>query len=168
MRQVCGILVAMMVVMAGAAEESDSAAMNIEQLIQAGNKYFKGPGANASTAKKEDFKKEIVASLKDKKISFAATVYDTVRDGDGFLMTLTDTFQTVKISATASTSDKKVLDIGGGDSVSVTGVISMIAFVLDRKGPHSSDPVIIMRVVKSEIVFLSSGQTDRQKKQNGR
>lgn len=131
MKRACIILVAMMVAVLGGAGESDSVAMDIEQLVLAGNKYLKGPGANSSTAKKEDFRKEILDSLKDKKVSFAATVKDVVRQnglGGSFLMTLTDTSQKAIIDARASTSDEKAIDLKVGERVSITGLISIINF----------------------------------------
>jgi hypothetical protein len=149
------ILVAMMVAVLGGAGESDSVAVDIEQLVLAGNKYLKGPGANASTAKKEDFRKEILDGLKDKKVSFAATVKDVVRHnglGGIFLMTLTDTSQKAIVYALASTSDKKAIDLKVGERVSITGLISRIHFASSpvRDGRLSIDVVTI----ESELTVI--------------
>jgi len=137
MKQACIILVAMMVAVAGGAGESDSVAVDIEQLVLVGNKYLKGPGANSSTAKIQDFRKEILDGLKDKKVFFSATVKDVFRQnglGGSFLMiNLADTTQKAIIDARASTSDEKAIDLKVGERVSITGLISRINFASDDR-----------------------------------
>lgn len=158
MKHAYGILTVLLLVavIAGAAEEeSDSVVLSIEQLALVGSKYFRGPGVNATTAKKE----EIIAGLRNKKVSFAATVRDIIRSkgsNASFVMALVDTSQTLRILAHASTGDEKVLNIGVGDRVSVVGRLNDISF-----GASDGKPFIEIWASESEVTVLTSGSVDR-------
>lgn len=156
MKRACIILVVMMVaVLGGAGEETIPDTIAIDQLIQKGKIYLAGPGADATTAKKDAFRKEILDGLRDKKVSLAATVKDVVRDnglGGTFLIALTDTSQKAMVYAHASTSDEKAIDLKVGERVSITGQMRNILFASSpvRDGRLFIDVVII----ESEVTVI--------------
>lgn len=155
------ILVVMMVaVLGGAGEETIPDTIAIDQLIQKGKIYLAGPGADATTAKKRHFAEEITKEIAGRQIVLDATVKDVLPSNypsqNLSLVMLTDTTRRVQINIGAiANNSSKVFDLKVGDRITVTGLISRVAFRgINPRDREVGEFCIELSLEKSEVTVI--------------